>query len=74
MKIKFDFYVLKFLKMNTPNQETRDYKISDNSMLQDSRTTQQEFATDAATFKAFDANFITTYKDDWLTEIGRAHV
>lgn len=58
--------------MNTPNQETRDFKISDNSMLQDSRTTQQEFVTDAATFKAFDADFITTYKDDWLTAVDDA--
>jgi hypothetical protein len=41
-------------------------------MLQDSRTTLAEFATDAATFKSFDADFDDAFAADWETAIANA--
>jgi hypothetical protein len=58
--------------MNTPNAITRDFKISDDSMLQDSRTTQALFKDDQATFQAFDADFKTPFETQWQKAIADA--
>jgi hypothetical protein len=55
--------------MNTPQAAFRNYKISDSSMLQDSRTTQAEFEKDADAFENFDSVFTKSYKTEWLTAI-----
>ena len=58
--------------MNTPNQSKRDFTISDDSMLQDSRTTQAQFKEDQSTFQAFDADFKTPFDKDWEKAISDA--
>ena len=58
--------------MNIPNAITRDYKISDDSMLQDSRTTQEQFKADQDVFKGFDADFGTPYETQWKAAITAA--
>jgi len=58
--------------MNTPNVTTRDFKISDDSMLQDSRTAQAQFKADQSTFQSFDADFKTPFEKDWQKAINDA--
>ena len=58
--------------MNAPIDNSRDFRLSDSYMLQDSRTTLAEFATDAATFKSFDADFDDAFAADWETAIANA--
>ena len=43
--------------MNTPNQTKRDFAISDSSMLQDSRTTLNQFKQDQTDFSSFGRRF-----------------
>jgi hypothetical protein len=62
--------------MNTPDATNRDYKISDDSMLQDSRTTLGHFTNDAPAFAAldpdFDPNLPTPFSTLWGTAIDTA--
>lgn len=55
--------------MNTPNQLKRDFSISDDSMLQDSRTTLSQFKADQDVFKDFDADFKTPFETQWKAAI-----
>jgi hypothetical protein len=58
--------------MNTPTETKRDYSISDDGMLQDSRTTHGEFVNDLATFQNFDADFSNTFATQWDAAINNA--
>lgn len=55
--------------MSTPAPITRDFKISDDSMLQDSRTTIVHFTEDKALFIALDDDFKDPFASDWDTAI-----
>jgi len=59
--------------MNTPNETKRDFIISEESLLQDSRTTLAEFVSDATTFKNFDADFDINFATRWQTAIDDAY-
>jgi len=58
--------------MPTPTPITRDFKISIDSMLQDSRTTQVHFVEDEALFVALDDDFNPPFAAKWLAAIDDA--
>jgi hypothetical protein len=55
--------------MNTPNEETRDFQISDDTMLQDGRTTHAQFVLDEADFIDLDDDFKPQFAGNWLSAI-----
>ena len=55
--------------MQTPSPNARDFKISDSSMLQDSRTTLAQFKLDQNDFSSFDADFKTPFETTWKGSI-----
>jgi len=58
--------------MITPTETKRTFSITDDWMLQESRTTMQEFVNDATTFKDFDADFTDNFATQWETAINNA--
>lgn len=55
--------------MNTPNQSLRGYKISDDTMLQDTRTIIKEFDTDKTSFTMLDDDFKDPFRANWQAAI-----
>lgn len=55
--------------MITSNEETRDFQISDDTMLQDGRTTHAQFVLDEADFIDLDDDFKPPFATNWLAAI-----
>jgi hypothetical protein len=55
--------------MNSPIQLTRDFSISDNTMLQDGRINHAQFVLDQADFVALDDDFKLPFETNWLAAI-----
>jgi hypothetical protein len=53
-------------------ENSRDFRLSDVYMLQDSRTILAAFAMNAATFQSFDADFDSTFAAQWEAAIANA--